>query len=334
MWTTALSVATIILIFSSSNLHSSSWFVLLASATDGHQSHNHHQHYENSSSTASVVSPRSLLRKDISAATEELVITPMIIPQNNHLHKEEITSDTPKELRAHHHDHHDHDHHHHHHHHHRVLMSGSDLDALPDDTPFMIGKHVYSSKKEFIDHGRCGTPTASVDRIIASKIEVENHMKHEHNKRRAQEIGTITIPVYLNVIHAEDRDRTGSITATQAIDQIQVLNEGFANTPFTFVLQNARMIASDAYFNCNQILGGEFKPLLRQGGSNALNLYTCAFSNGLLGYAVFPDEYESAPGVDGVVLERGTLPGGDADPYNLGDVSDVLSSFFCFNSNI
>jgi hypothetical protein len=79
--------------------------------------------------------------------------------------------------------------------------------------------------------------------------------------------------------------------------------------------------ANDAWFAMSPGSTAEknAKMALRQGTADDLNIYTANPGGGLLGWATFPSNYASAPSQDGVVLLYSSLPGGSADPYNLGD---------------
>lgn len=60
------------------------------------------------------------------------------------------------------------------------------------------------------------------------------------------------------------------------------------------------------------------------GGANSwdpkkyYNVWVCTLSNGVLGYATFPDDTGTAPEDQGVVIDYRSLPGGSLTNYNLG----------------
>jgi hypothetical protein len=129
------------------------------------------------------------------------------------------------------------------------------------------------------------------------------------------------IPVYVHRIY-----KTGaaseSVSDSQITQQINVLNAAYASTGFSFSLAGTNNSTNSSWYTCT---GGtcesQMKNALRQGGSNALNLYANNMGQGLLGWATFPSSYASQPKMDGVVVLFSSFPGGSAVPYNLGDTA-------------
>lgn len=129
------------------------------------------------------------------------------------------------------------------------------------------------------------------------------------------------INVYFHVI--TDTNGIGNVTSTQIASQIAVLNAAYSPWGWTFNLVSTDWTQNNTWFNMGSGTTAETqaKAALRQGGAGDLNLYTANPGGGLLGWATFPWNYTAAPSKDGVVLLYGTLPGGAATPYNLGDTA-------------
>ncbi|HWU86908.1 MAG TPA: zinc metalloprotease [Kofleriaceae bacterium] len=128
------------------------------------------------------------------------------------------------------------------------------------------------------------------------------------------------IPVYWHIIRSSSG--AGGVTTKQITDQIAVLNAAYAGSSFSFSLVSTDTTNNDGWYTTT---GGAtetaMKTALRQGGSNALNLYSNNMGGGLLGWATFPSSYASTPKMDGVVILESSVPGGSAAPYNLGDTA-------------
>lgn len=128
------------------------------------------------------------------------------------------------------------------------------------------------------------------------------------------------INVYFHVINRGTGVSNGDITTTMINNQMNVLNNAFASKGWTFNLVSTDRTTNSTWFTgCYGTSESAMKNALRQGTADDLNIYTCAPSGGILGYATFPSSYTSAPKKDGVVLLYSSLPGGTAAPYNLGD---------------
>jgi pregnancy-associated plasma protein-A len=133
-------------------------------------------------------------------------------------------------------------------------------------------------------------------------------------KGKAPNRMTTTVPVYFHVV---TDGSTGALTSKQISDQIAVLNNTFAggeggvDTGFSFQLAGVTRTDNAAWFYANP--GGTaehtMKQTLRQGGTNALNLYSTT-AGGYLGWAYLPD-IVTKPGqayLDGVVVDWESMP--------------------------
>jgi hypothetical protein len=127
-----------------------------------------------------------------------------------------------------------------------------------------------------------------------------------------------TIPVYFHVV---TDGATGAVTNAQIAAQIAVLNttfsagEGGAASGFSFKLAGITRTDNAGWFYTNP--GGadehNMKQALKQGGDNALNLYSTTAGD-YLGWAYLPDITEK-PGqrvLDGVVFDWESIPGTSA----------------------
>lgn len=132
------------------------------------------------------------------------------------------------------------------------------------------------------------------------------------------ENGTIEIKVYFHIIASgsEGADAMNMVNA-----QMAVLVDAFAGTPYWF-----NLIAITESDNPDWYAAGPGTPAetsmkrsLRQGGADALNIYSSSPGGGYLGWATLPTSYMNNPDNDGVVILNESMPGGNASPYNEGD---------------
>jgi Pregnancy-associated plasma protein-A len=121
-----------------------------------------------------------------------------------------------------------------------------------------------------------------------------------------------TVPVYFHVI---TDGATGALTDAEVGRQIRVLNntfgggEGGANAGFTFTLAGITRTDNAVWFRQSERnADAEMKLALKQGGNDALNVYTVD-PPGLLGYAYYPEIVTTSQAyLDGVVLNWQSLP--------------------------
>ncbi len=136
---------------------------------------------------------------------------------------------------------------------------------------------------------------------------------------------TVTIPTYVHVI---TDGATGNVTNAQITRQMTVLNLAFAgfyggaNSGISFQLKGVTRTNNAAWHTMNDFADEiAAKTALRQGGPNALNIYTGTAAGGL-GFAYYPSilkyngkKYQA---LDGVVIHYGSVPGGFIPRFNLG----------------
>ncbi|MBX7269838.1 zinc metalloprotease [Micromonospora sp. Llam7] len=136
---------------------------------------------------------------------------------------------------------------------------------------------------------------------------------------------SVTIPVVAHVIRKNTTRSGGNIPDSMIQSQINVLNQSFsgatggASTAFAFQLQSINRVTNTSWYPIRQGSTAErqMKTQLRQGTKGTLNIYFGALSNGLLGWATFPQNTLNV--MDGVVVLSESLPGGTATNYNQGD---------------
>jgi len=152
-----------------------------------------------------------------------------------------------------------------------------------------------------------------------------------------------TVPVVVHVISAEDG--RGDVPAARIRDQINVLNTAYrggyadegADTGFSFELSEVTRTVDDTWFTRFDEYRDTIRAELHQGDAGTLNVYTADLGSGLLGYSSFPQDYESAPEQDGVVIAHDTLPGGGRESFDLGhtgthEVGHWLGLFHTFQN--
>jgi hypothetical protein len=122
-----------------------------------------------------------------------------------------------------------------------------------------------------------------------------------------------TIPTYFHVISPDGVEGNVSNAVIQA--QMTAVNQGYSgqlggtNTGFTFKLAGVDRTTNANWYYGTPSGADEFKMkrALRQGGANALNVYT-TLGGGYLGWAYFPSNYASQPWVDGIVINWRSMP--------------------------
>ncbi|KAL9934696.1 hypothetical protein V8E36_006471 [Tilletia maclaganii] len=160
---------------------------------------------------------------------------------------------------------------------------------------------------------KCGT-----NHFNATTEAKNQRVIQAYAQQSVKALATRNVPVYWHTITSGS---SGSISSSQINSQINVLNQDYSGSGYSFYLAGTDSTSNANWFtrmDDGNYYEYQMKTSLRKGGANALNIYTVNFENGLLGFATFPMDYNSTQWQDGVVIQYNSLPGGSLSPYNLG----------------
>ena len=143
--------------------------------------------------------------------------------------------------------------------------------------------------------------------------------------------GPTEIPVVFHVISKTQGAKGGNLSDERIDAQIDVLNDAFADTGFSFTLQDVTRHVVPEWFNLISANGADpryfrgsgkeirMKRKLHQGDSETLNIYSASLGQFLLGWAYLPWDFDGSNGeplpryFDGVVVDFRTLPKVEGD---------------------
>ena len=93
-------------------------------------------------------------------------------------------------------------------------------------------------------------------------------------------VGSVVIDVYFHIITGSNGN--GGLSAGDISSQMNVLNNAYANTPFTFNLVSSQTVVNNAWFTAGYGTQAEtaMKSTLRQGDAGDLNFYTNNMGDG------------------------------------------------------
>lgn len=185
---------------------------------------------------------------------------------------------------------------------------------MTSKTEFEFNRVTFNCQDAFINSGRrCGTAIPNdlqLDRVAAELSAFRS---------AAREVQGVTINVQF--VHITDGN-DGKITEQQRVEQIEVLNDAYESMgiSFTYDPDTVVEVNNPSWFTMGHRSQAEraAKTALQVDPERNLNFYTGALQGGLLGWATFPFDLAGDPVMDGVVLLHSSLPGGSAEPYNLG----------------
>jgi hypothetical protein len=173
--------------------------------------------------------------------------------------------------------------------------------------------HFKGPKGEIVRGVRC----ASKDMTREERAAVNHRLREEAALKPpgGGGGGGGRIDIVFHVIH---NGTEGNVPDSMVNAQVQVLNQAFSGTGFSFNLRRINRVQDSRWFTgcySNQ----NFKTALAEDPANTLNIYSCKPKGDILGYAYLPQSFAETDKRHGVVLLYASLPGGGAVPYDEGD---------------
>jgi hypothetical protein len=188
------------------------------------------------------------------------------------------------------------------------------------------GERAVSPDTHFLKNGkvvrgvRCGTPSMTA----AERAAVQRALADAGFSADAPvAMGAVSVPVRFHVLRSGNSIDQGNIPDSWITAQMQVLNHAFQGTGLSFQLAGTTRTTNRRWYTGCYSTGVErkMKQALAVDPAGNLNIYSCSPSGGILGYAYLPQSFPESDYRHGVVVLDQSLPGGDAEPYHLGDTA-------------
>ena len=190
-------------------------------------------------------------------------------------------------------------------------FEGNVSDNLVQDITFL------NSYGQEIPGIRCATPQPSLAEDMIVQENIENWMATHSMHRDARD--QVNILVAFHVIYSTTGQ--GDVPDSQIEEQIQVLNDAYAEFGIEFTLDIITRTENNAWFNDMDSYENTYKSQLAVDPIHYFNIYTGQPAGGILGWAWLPSSWPENSFMHGVVLLYSTLPGGTSVPYDEGDTA-------------
>lgn len=165
----------------------------------------------------------------------------------------------------------------------------------------------------------CATPSPDPETVRWIEDMIRNLADQKDWREKA---GTVQIPVAFHNVYA---GREGKVSDQNIRALVTTLNEGFAGTPFEFVLAKIDRTNNKSWYkNCFDLkIEQKLKKRLTLTPEKYLNIYSCSIDGGkVLGFAYLPFMFPEKSFMHGVMLDHLGLPGsGDPDFGVKGNVA-------------